>query len=169
VKCKYFQRHTYLYYIRSSHYNICTVYTYIHTLGIYGNNIYFTCASMELPVVLWSSCSLADMNLKLTSACVTSCDETQASSLIMICGTTTGPLLLFRSNSSKPWTLDSLLLKHTTSVPGLSIGTNEWGESICVSVSKDGAVGIWLLEDGRCMDWKEHLAAEISPIQGYEV
>ncbi|OQS02522.1 hypothetical protein THRCLA_05106 [Thraustotheca clavata] len=121
---------------------------------------------MEVPVAIWSNCSLKSLRLDISAACMKMCNDTHARTLM--CGTKNGGILLFRVENDK-WALKTLLLRHKTAIAGLAVGNNEWGQSICVSVSIDGAIGLWLMADGRCLEWHENTAAEIAPIQGMQM
>ncbi|KAF0701388.1 Aste57867_8090 [Aphanomyces stellatus] len=125
-------------------------------------------AAMHLPVIVWSNRSLQELRLRFTcSSIAVSHDST---SLTMVCGTQHGALLLFRATStSDEWRLDCLMLRHATAVAGLVMGINEWGDHVCVSVGMDGAVGVWLLSDGRCLDWKATIALELAPLMGIQM
>ncbi|CAK4085833.1 unnamed protein product [Aphanomyces euteiches] len=123
---------------------------------------------MDVPVVVWSNCSMKNKQLKFTCSCaVVSHDST---SFIMVSGTENGVLLLFRAPSqAEKWQLDCLLVRHSSPIAGLAMGVNEWGDYVCISVDVDGALGIWHLQDGRCIDWKQTIATELAPILGIQL
>ncbi|RHY26468.1 hypothetical protein DYB32_007593 [Aphanomyces invadans] len=122
---------------------------------------------MHLPVVVWSDSSIKALGLKVTTSAIAAPHDTV--SIVMVCGTEQGTLLLFRSTTSSTWELDCLMLRHTARIVGLAMAVNEWGEFVCVSVDVQGSVGIWLLRDGRCMDWKPHVVSELTPLLGLQV
>ncbi|RHY40832.1 hypothetical protein DYB38_010204, partial [Aphanomyces astaci] len=121
---------------------------------------------MHLPVVVWSDSSLKALGLTFTTSTIAAPHDD--ASTVMVCGTQQGTLLLFRSSSAMTWQLDCLMLRHTARIVGLATAVNEWGEFVCVSVDVHGSVGVWLLRDGRCLDWKSNLVAELSPLLGVQ-
>uniref|UniRef100_M4BBF6 Uncharacterized protein n=1 Tax=Hyaloperonospora arabidopsidis (strain Emoy2) TaxID=559515 RepID=M4BBF6_HYAAE len=54
-------------------------------------------------------------------------------------------------------------------VVGMVSGTDEWGQSMLISATEDGAVVRWQLPNGACAEADDSLAKELSPLLGLEM
>ncbi|TYZ64069.1 hypothetical protein PybrP1_002671 [[Pythium] brassicae (nom. inval.)] len=54
-------------------------------------------------------------------------------------------------------------------VQGIVSGTDEWGQSIVVSITRDGSVARWQLPNGACSSASATLARQLAPVQGLEM
>lgn len=54
-------------------------------------------------------------------------------------------------------------------VQGIISGTDEWGQSMLISVTRDGSVARWQLPNGMCSHASGALAKQLAPIKGMEM
>lgn len=85
----------------------------------------------------------------------------------VVTGSKDGSICLWRQshiNHNRVYPFD-LLVAHETSVTGLDDGANEWAEPVIASVSVDGTVCLWQIQDGQCLRHGKRIAEAIQPVQ----
>ncbi|KAF1322882.1 hypothetical protein FI667_g10982, partial [Globisporangium splendens] len=80
-------------------------------------------------------------------------------------------MLLFSSNESSTEEGESSHRKGFSSQPvqGIVSGTDEWGQSMLISVARGGSVARWELPNGMCSHTSASLAKQLAPIKGMEM
>uniref|UniRef100_K3X1T2 Uncharacterized protein n=1 Tax=Globisporangium ultimum (strain ATCC 200006 / CBS 805.95 / DAOM BR144) TaxID=431595 RepID=K3X1T2_GLOUD len=80
-------------------------------------------------------------------------------------------MLLFSSNDATTEEGEWGRRKGFSSQPvqGIISGTDEWGQSMLISVTRDGNVARWQLPNGMCSRASASLAKQLAPIKGMEM
>ncbi|GAB9466779.1 hypothetical protein Gpo141_00004144 [Globisporangium polare] len=80
-------------------------------------------------------------------------------------------MLLFSGDEAPDATSEAARKRGFTSQPvqGIVSGTDEWGQSMLISITRDGSVARWQLPNGMCSCASASLAKQLAPVKGMEM
>lgn len=80
-------------------------------------------------------------------------------------------MLLFSGDEATDATSKAARTRGFTSQPvqGIVSGTDEWGQSMLISITRDGSVARWQLPNGMCSCASASLAKQLAPVKGMEM
>lgn len=88
-------------------------------------------------------------------------------------GTVDGVVLYWLFEQTQVVQVNLLVFAHEARqvepVQGIVSGTDEWGQSVVVSITRDGSVARWQLPNGACSSASASLATQLAPVQGLEM
>ncbi|CAH0477643.1 unnamed protein product [Peronospora belbahrii] len=119
-----------------------------------------------------SSCFLAKQDDKKMTIEVDDYMEI-CTEMCVFAGTVDGAILFWRFEQDTVAQVNILVFPRTEGagepVVGIVSGTDEWGQSMLISATRDGALARWQLPNGACAEANASLAKELAPLLGLEM
>lgn len=102
-------------------------------------------------------------------------DEAETYQICVFAGTIDGAIFYWSFEQDAVVQVNMLLFESSigtrgpSSVQSIVSGIDEWGQSMLISITRDGAIARWQLPNGHCSYGNASLAKQLAPIKGMEM